>query len=378
MTDATTVETTRAADVEFALTLASPMADRWVNVVRRNDRAFRAALVCAALLHGALLIGVLGVDRLGQRVIGDEAGSNEAIAVSFVTEADFLAQTTATDPSSPPPGNPAQAPSPPQPQAEPPPPQPQPEPEAQSEQPQAQAEPAPPPPEPAPDQKPEQPTAAAPTETAAVTPPPVVDAEQAKPEPVAAIADALPAELEKNLPSLLSLDAPVRQAPEADKAQSRQIEAAKTEAAKAEPTKAKPAPAAKPKPVAKTPPQKTAKLDLSTPPPSFNAPIGGGGQASFSRPPGITRSGFNDKFARDVVRALQQTMPQLRETRGRVTVRILLTDNGNVRDVQVVAPSPLAELNQSVVFAARQTSYPLPPGGSNEADRTFLITYIYN
>ena len=36
-----------------------------------------------------------------------------------------------------------------------------------------------------------------------------------------------------------------------------------------------------------------------------------------------------------------------------------------------------SRLDQSVIFAAKQTSYPLPPGNSNVADRTFLITYIY-
>ena len=35
-------------------------------------------------------------------------------------------------------------------------------------------------------------------------------------------------------------------------------------------------------------------------------------------------------------------------------------------------------LSQSVVFAARQTSYPIPPTGSNTADRTFMVTYIYD
>jgi periplasmic protein TonB len=71
-------------------------------------------------------------------------------------------------------------------------------------------------------------------------------------------------------------------------------------------------------------------------------------------------------------------MPQLRDTLGRVTVRIVLNDNGNIVDVQVVRPSVVPGLNQNVVFAAKQTSYPFPPPNSNDADRTFLVTYIYN
>ena len=70
-------------------------------------------------------------------------------------------------------------------------------------------------------------------------------------------------------------------------------------------------------------------------------------------------------------------MPQLRDTQGRVTVRIILNENGNVQSVQVVRPSTAASLDQSVVFATKQTSYPFPPPNSNLADRTFLVTYIY-
>src|SRR5690606_4442020 len=99
--------------------------------------------------------------------------------------------------------------------------------------------------------------------------------------------------------------------------------------------------------------------------------------AAFARPPGITRSGANDEFARGVIRALQETMPQLRNTLGRVTIRILLNENGNIERVSLVRSSEDSRLDQSVIFAAKQTSYPLPPGNSNVADRTFLITYIY-
>jgi TonB family protein len=108
--------------------------------------------------------------------------------------------------------------------------------------------------------------------------------------------------------------------------------------------------------------------------PSF----GGGGAAGLQRPPGITRSGLNDAFARAVIKALQQTMPQLTEVLGRVTIRIFLTESGNVSEVRLLSGAKNSSLNQSVVFAARQTSYPIPPAGSNRADRTFMVTYIYD
>jgi TonB family protein len=147
----------------------------------------------------------------------------------------------------------------------------------------------------------------------------------------------------------------------------------KSEAKPAEPQKQEP-------PQRNQPPkperQKTANLDLS-PPAMFSAPRGGGG-AGLQRPAGITRSGENDAFARGVVSALQRTMPQLNDTRGRVTVRITLDMDGSIVNTQVVRPSNIAGLDRSVVFATRQTSYPFPPRNAKPDDLVFLITYIYN
>lgn len=100
--------------------------------------------------------------------------------------------------------------------------------------------------------------------------------------------------------------------------------------------------------------------------------------ASFARPAGITRSGENDDFGRGVIRALRQTMPQLRSSRGRVTIRFLLSETGNLVEVRVVASTGDAALTQSVVFASKQSSFPIPPRGSTVIDRTFLVTYIYD
>jgi hypothetical protein len=34
-------------------------------------------------------------------------------------------------------------------------------------------------------------------------------------------------------------------------------------------------------------------------------------------------------------------------------------------------------MDQNVVFAAKQASFPIPPAGATTADRTFLVTYVY-
>jgi TonB family protein len=102
-----------------------------------------------------------------------------------------------------------------------------------------------------------------------------------------------------------------------------------------------------------------------------------GRSAGFARPPGITRSGENDEFGRGVIRALRQTMPGARNSTGRVTIRFFLSEAGNLVEVQIVRSSGDSYLDQSVVFAAKQTSFPLPPSGSTVPDRTFLVTYVY-
>jgi periplasmic protein TonB len=124
-------------------------------------------------------------------------------------------------------------------------------------------------------------------------------------------------------------------------------------------------------------PHPKPKPDLAMPaqPPQFNfVPL----SATVARPAGITRSGENDDFGRGVIRALRQTMPQHRRIYGRVTIRLLLNESGNLAEVQVIRNSGDASLDQSVVFASKQSSFPLPPQGATVADRTFLVTYIYN
>ena len=64
--------------------------------------------------------------------------------------------------------------------------------------------------------------------------------------------------------------------------------------------------------------------------------------------------------------------------RGRVTVRFLLSDNGNLVEVRLVNSAGDPVLDQNVVFAVKQSSFPFPPSGATVIDRTFLITYVYH
>jgi TonB family protein len=129
----------------------------------------------------------------------------------------------------------------------------------------------------------------------------------------------------------------------------------------------------------KSPPSKekqgAAQLDFSLPS-NFSVPSGGGASAVM-RPAGITRSGENDDFGRDVIRALRKTMPPHERIYGRVTVRILLSPNGDVVELQLLRGSGSSYLDQVVMFSARQAVYPFPPKASTSLDRTFVVTYIY-
>ena len=285
---------------------------------------FWAALVCAALLHAAFLVGF---GRSAPRHLGDPGGSADAIDVELVDEADLRARTTTPNPAAAAPG----APAPVAPPAAPPKPPPQPAPEAQQA----------PPPEKAP---PEPETAKAP-ETA-----PAEKKEQKADVPV----------LETETPQEAQPDTST---PEAIIAEARKAEAKRKSAAK-------PAPKPAPKP--------PNQLDLTMPfDMTMAGTTGGDGSSSATRPPGITRSGENDRFGRDVIRALKKMMPPARGMHGRVIIRLFLNERGNVANIVLVQSGGNRNLDHDVVFSAYQASFPFPPKNATLADRTFLVTYIY-
>jgi TonB family protein len=313
---------------------------RWSESSRR-ERNFWIALACASVLHASLLIGA--VNSKAKR-LGAENGADNAISVSLVTEADLESRATVAEEPQPPPG---------------PPPQPaqQPQPEKPPPVPEAKQAPQPPEPEPPTPQEQQAKVEPAPPQPDEVKPADKPQEKAAKEEDPKAIDDA------SDLLSLQTENPANVKSEEKPKPKSKP----KSETAKAE---AKPAP--------KKTQKKMASLDLSTPKNLMQPSFGGGRSAGLQRPPGITRSGLNDAFARGVIRALQQTMPQLMDVNGRVTIRILLSETGNVVEVRLLSGAKNSMLNQDVVFAARQTSYPIPPAGSNVADRTFMVTYIYD
>jgi TonB family protein len=294
-----------------------------------RPRVFWLGLTFALLVHALFIIGI---GRSTNRTLGKEDGAADAIAVEIVDGATL--KDSMAPPAPPASASPAK-----------------PMPQEQPQQPQ-QAQPEVPP------------TPPTPPEVAAQPPPPTPPdakaAEQALPEDFADTLSALqetPADQEKP-----------KKAPEAEKPVPKQAEKQPPKPKQPQQQQAKP-----------KPPQKrtqTSALDLSLPTDDGPDSDEGGAGSAVQRPPGITRSGENDEFARNVIRALQKTMPRERAN-GRVTVRIVLSENGSRADVKLLKSGGNPDLDFNVMFAARQTAYPFPPGNSTLVDRTFTVTYIY-
>ena len=55
----------------------------------------------------------------------------------------------------------------------------------------------------------------------------------------------------------------------------------------------------------------------------------------------------------------------------------LIDGNGNIGQLTLVSSGGKSELDQDILFSARQAAYPFPPKNASVADRTFLVTYVY-
>ncbi len=333
----------RSTASHFTIDFAQVAAQRVAAGLRRDDGSFRLSLGVALIAHALFFLSFLSSPT---RQLGDPSGIDGAVSIELATEADLRATGTVSDSA----GEPLR------PSVEP----------EQSAPPQAEIPPlfAPPVEQPPPPQK-----------AAELAVPPLT-----VPLP---IPEFLKQPLAKSQPApegqfkALDSEPPAPHAGEEKKAQAQPQKKAPVQAKPEAKPEAKPQESRTAQP--KQNPLLTTKLDLTLPPSAFvrqsfsSGSVGGG----LERPAGITRSGENDDFARGVIRALQRTMPQLTDTRGNVTVRITLDNRGNLVSTVVTRPSSIAGLDQSVVFATKQSSFPIPPKNHVQADLVFLVTYLY-
>jgi periplasmic protein TonB len=287
-----------------------------VAAIAVRERGFWTGLAFAAMVHAALLAGFL---RAPPRMMGEASGLADGISVELVEAPDPKSKNTFAEESGQPGTAAKPTPKPPQKQAA-----------AEPQAPQPTPDPAPREAPPAPPQPKSNPWSAD-IEALEKTPPPT------------------PAEQ----PKQSAEEAP--KAPPAKKQQ--QVEL--------------------PKQLPQPEPKQQQKLALQFDmPPSLQFVPGTQG-AAVTRPAGITRSGENDEFGRGVIRALRKTMPAS-SVLGRVTVRFLISQTGNLAEVRLISGGSDPILSQNVVFAVKQSSFPFPPPGATEVDRTFQVTYVYH
>jgi len=296
----------------------------------KRPRAFWLGLTLALIAHAALIVGIGSAQ---QRTLGTPDGAADAIAVEIVDGATLRDSMAPPIPPAAAPG--AQQPSPAQ----------------EPVQPQQAQPEAPPPPEVA---EPQPPAEAAPAQTPPETPKAVQSLPEDFADTLAELADKPP---DQEKPQ----KAEAKEVPKPESKPAEKQAPPKQQQAKQQPAKQR---------------TQTSALDLSVPTDDGGGSEDAGGSSAVQRPPGITRSGENDEFARNVIRALQKTMPRERAN-GRVTVRIVLSENGSRADVKLLKSGGDPDLDFNVMFAARQTAYPFPPNKSTLVDRTFTVTYIY-
>lgn len=286
-----------------------------------QERVFWLGLACAAVLHAAL---IFGVTRSLPRQMGEASGRPDGISVVLVDAADLASRNTFAEDASA--GGAAAPPRPPPP---------------------AERDPA---------------RAAEEQKKAAARP---IDAEALE------AAKQGEAGKEQKQKAARPLDTQVLEVPSQPHQSAGPGEASAASKSASKPQQ-QPPPLQQltPPPVQPSPPLQLSMPDMPIMP--------GGRSASFARPAGVTRSGENDEFGRGVIRALRQTFPTAGAVPGRVTVRLLLSEKGNLVEVRLVSSAGNPVLDQNVVFAVKQSNFPIPPAGSTLVDRTFLVTYIYN
>jgi periplasmic protein TonB len=339
---------TRAAEaVESPDLLAADRA--LIEPPKRGSNTFWIGLALAVMLHLApFLASALGVVSLvPMRRMGELDGDPEGISVEVVDEAALASLSPLPTPPTPTPP----------PQVQPPPPVQMP-PMTQSAPPVQQAQPPPATPE-------------IRGTTPAESPPDSTTEEAPAEKPVEGRSERPP---EKQQPEKQPPQKqPPAKAPPQAKAEPADILKEMREIFAPDPLARNKTPAPSKEASQQTPPAQNAPPSVLDRPIEFQA-----NSSSFARPTDATRSGENDDFGRGVIKALRQTMPVPWGIKSRVTIKFLLSESGQVIEMQLVKGSGYPLVDQSVVFAAGNSTFPVPPRGSTLSDRIFMVTYIYD
>ncbi len=83
------------------------------------------------------------------------------------------------------------------------------------------------------------------------------------------------------------------------------------------------------------------------------------------------------RYAVEVRMALGKTRPRHSGGRGRVQIAFALDDSGKIRFAQIARPSGSDRLDHASLAAIRSTSFPRPPAGMTDGQRTFLVPFEF-
>jgi TonB family protein len=94
-------------------------------------------------------------------------------------------------------------------------------------------------------------------------------------------------------------------------------------------------------------------------------------------PSASTSPGERSRYAGSVREALNPTRPRHEGMKGSVWVAFALSPTGAVQSVDVAKSSGSAVLDRDAVAAIRRTTFPAPPAGMSDAQRSYVAIYDY-
>jgi TonB family protein len=93
--------------------------------------------------------------------------------------------------------------------------------------------------------------------------------------------------------------------------------------------------------------------------------------------PASAAPGAVQQYAAKVREALARNKPGGHGNRGTATIKFSISPAGKVDAVEVETSSGIPILDRSAIDAVRETSFPTPPAGMTEAERTYVVPFHF-
>jgi TonB family protein len=93
--------------------------------------------------------------------------------------------------------------------------------------------------------------------------------------------------------------------------------------------------------------------------------------------PASAAPGAVQQYATKVREALAHNKPGGHGNRGTATIKFSISPAGKVGAVEMETSSGITALDRSAIDAVRETSFPAPPAGMTEAERTYVVPFHF-